>query len=121
MDQRLFRIQGHRPHRLTNKDVPALARAIVSYMRKQAILNKHYIHDVSCISFSGVGVDILVRADDWAKVIPLLKDGSLDPMLVPVTTVKVRTGVPASVLEDSDPLYKKAVDLLSPLFPIDFP
>jgi len=121
MDQRLFHANGHRPHRLTNKDVPDLARAIVAYIRKQASLNKHYIHDVSCISFSGVGVDILVRADDWAKVVPLLKDGSLDPMVVPVSTVNIRARAGTSVLDTSDPLYKRTVELLSPLFPIDFP
>lgn len=124
MDQRLFRIGGHRPHRLINRDVPALARAIVAYIRKQARVDKHQIQNVTCLHFIGGSVDFLVRSDDWAKVVPLLKDGSFDPLVVAVHTPNVRTRTEQfdpAVSDINDPLYQRIVDVLNPLFPISFP
>ena len=107
MDQRLFQIQGLRPHRLTKHDLPALAKAMVAYMRKEASLEKFFVQNVACIHFWGVGINVLVRSDDWVKIVPYLKDGTFDSIVVPVAKA-------------SD-MYDRILRTLEPLFPVDDP
>lgn len=122
MDQRLFQIQGLRPERLTKHDLPALAKAMVAYMRKQANLNKFFVQNVGCIHFYGPGTNVLVRADDWVKVVPFLKDGTFDAIVVPVSRSRGRAvgGAHVADLYDSD-MYNRILRTLDPLFPVDFP
>ena len=121
MDQRLFRIAGHRPQRLTNRDVPALARAIQAAIRRQANIDRHVINDVYCIRFYSPSFELLVRSEDWAKVVPFLKDGTFDPLISPVSQVFVsdrRSYYDVSVLDRTDPeLFDRLVRILTPLFP----
>jgi hypothetical protein len=121
MDQRLSRIHGIRPHRLLKGDLPALAKAMVSYMRKEAKVETFFVKDVACVYFSGVGVSTLVRSDDWAKVLPFLEDGTFDSKLTPV--VSVRTNYNESDLADiySSDMYHRILRTLDPLFPVSFP
>lgn len=125
MDQRLFRIAGHRPHRLTKQDVPALARAMLAVIRRQGVLEKYAVRDVYCIRLSGPGFEVLVRSEDWAKVLPFLKDGTIDPLTLPVSQAMVSNRAAyydASVLDRTEPdLYMRIVRVLDPLFPVDFP
>jgi len=121
MDQRLFRIAGHRPQRLLKRDVPTLARAMVAVIRKQANVDKFVINDVYAIRFYGPGVDILVRSEDWRLVLPYLTDGTFDPLIVPVSqrTVLHRNDYyDISVVDRNDPeLYERIIRILDPLFP----
>jgi len=125
MDQRLFRIGGSRPQRLTKQDLPTLARAMVAVIRKQAQLHRYAVRDVHCIQFSGPGIDLLVRSEDWVKVLPFLKDGTFDPLILPVSQDRVSSRtVPydASVADLVDPeLYHRILRFLDPLFTRQFP
>lgn len=127
MDQRLQQIGGLRPHRLTQNEVPAVARGICAYMRRRALVDKHLILGVSCIRISNQasGIDALVRADDWAKILPYLKDGSFDPTVVPVLESVVLNPIPnfdSSVIELRDrELFNRIVGVLNRLFPVTYP
>lgn len=124
MDQRLFRIGGLRPHRLTKQDVPTLAKAMVAVIRGQASIYRHVIRDIHCLRFSGTSIDLLVRSEDWVKVLPFLKDGTLDPLVVPVSPYTVldrRATYDASVVDANDPeLYFRIITILDPIFTVSF-
>jgi hypothetical protein len=123
MDQRLFRIHGLRPHRLTKHDLPSLAKAMVAYMRKEATLEKYFVQNVACIHFSGVGINVLVRSDDWVKVLPYLKDGTFDAIVTPVPKVRMRVPLSEANMADvyGSDMYYRILHTLDPLFPVDFP
>lgn len=127
MDQRLLSANGLRPHRITRNEVPALARAIVACMRGMAAVDKHIVQDTACIRLhnEAAGINILVRADDWSKVIPYLKDGSFDTNLYPIveqTVLNPNTRFDPSVLEVQDPeLYNRVLVVLRKLFTVEFP
>lgn len=123
MDHRLFRINGLRPHRLTKHDLPSLAKAMVAYMRKEASLEKHFVQNIACIHFCGVGINILVRSDDWVKVIPYLRDGTFDAIVTPVPRARMRTPLSEANMADvySSDMYYRILHTLDPLFPDDFP
>jgi hypothetical protein len=121
MDQRLSRIHGIRPHRLLKGDLPALAKAMVAYMRKEAKVETFFVKDVACVYFSGVGISTLVRSEDWVKVLPFLENGTFESKLTPV--VSVRTNYNESDLADiySSGMYHRILRTLDPLFPVSFP
>jgi len=125
MDNRLFRIAGFRPHRLTKHDVPTLASAIVASMRQQANVQRLAVREVLCVRLWGTGFDILVRSEDWTKVVSFLQDSSFDPLIVPVSQAMVSnrsTYYDASVLDRNDSeLRDRVIRALEPLFTVDFP
>lgn len=127
MDNRLQQADGLRPQRLTRREVPALARALVAVIRRQADVDRHLIGDTPCIRIVnlGAGVNVLVRSDDWQKLVPYLKDGTLDVSQLPVARPVVlnpRVSRDASVVDvwDSE-LYGRVVALLETLFKVGFP
>lgn len=127
MDNRLFKIYGSRPQRLTRNEVPALARGIVAVLRGRASVDRYVIHDIPCTRLfnPGGGINILVRSDDWVKVVPYLKDGTLDTTQFPVNTPGVLYpntffDPSASVIWDTE-LYERVVTILLKLFTIEFP
>lgn len=71
------------------------------------------------------GVDLLVRSDDWIKLVPYLKDGTLDTTMLPVPEPYVLNSVSrfdASVLDVNDrELYNRILTLLRQLFTLEFP
>lgn len=127
MDQRLFRVFSHRPHRLTRNEVPDLAKAIVAFIRGRARVERLVVQDVACIRIFNLaaGLDVNVRGDDWVKVIPYLKDGSWDTSLFPVpepVVLHVNTYYDPSVVDVNDrPLFERVLNVLDKLFTIEFP
>jgi hypothetical protein len=127
VDQRLYRVAGNRPHRLTRNEVPELARGLLAFIRRQALVEGVAINSVGFIRLysEGAGVDLLVRSDDWIKLVPYLKDGTLDTTLLPVPEPYVLNPVSrfdASVLDANDrELYNRILTLLRQLFTIEFP
>ena len=85
VDNRLLSAYGKRPHRLTRNEVPELARALTAWVYRQVNIDKLVVgNNVPCIRlFNAKGVEVLVRSDDWAKLVPYLKDGSLDLTQLP--------------------------------------
>lgn len=127
MDNRLQDAYGLRPHRLTKNDAPVLARAILAFQRRQALVDKHVVQDTACIRIhnEAAGINILVRADDWVKVVPYLKDGTFDTTLIPVedpVVLNPNRFRDVSTIELADrELYDRILTILLRLFPVEFP
>lgn len=116
----------HRPHRMTQNETPDLTRAIMGVIRGQASCERGYARDLPYVWLHGEsGINIIVRADDWAKVIPYLRDGSFDPTLVPVSRQVVLNPpvrFDGALLDQNDQeLYNRIKNVLDSLFPVKFP
>jgi hypothetical protein len=89
------------------------------------MVSHHHVYNVACLHFSGAGISILVRSDDWAKVVPFLKDGSFDDLVVPVSNrspLNRHVFFDASMSDVNDAeLYNRILHTLEPFFTIDFP
>lgn len=126
MDQRLFKIAGRRPERLTRSDTPEVAQAITAYYRRQAQVTRGVSNGVAYVRLVHPGVlDVVVRWDDWVKILPYITDGSFDPTIIPEPTLFVSH---PSVLADGskigntrDGLYHRILYLLNQLFTVEFP
>jgi len=128
VDNRLQQANGRRPHRLTRNEVPELARALTAWSYRQAQIDKIVVGgNIPCIRiFNAKGMDVLVRSDDWAKLVPYLKDGTLDlsqlPVDDPAVVLHPNTYYDASGVEIADPaLYKRILTFLLNIFTVDFP
>jgi hypothetical protein len=127
VDERLFRIAGVRPYPLTRHELPALAEAMLAYLRRQALVERMVVCDVPCVRFfnRSSGINVVVRSDDWAKVVPYLKDDTLDPLIFPtpvLTTANRQVQYAGSVLSINDhQLYARTLELLERLFTTEFP
>jgi len=117
---------GVRPHRLTKNEIPALTRAILAFQRRQASVGKYVLQGTACIRiYNEAGINVMVRADDWAKIVPYLRDGTFNPNVVPVPSPSVmhpNQYRDVSVLDQNEPeLYLRIYAVLLRLFPIEFP
>lgn len=126
MDQRLFKIAGHRPERLTRSDTPEVARALTAYYRRQAQVSRGVLNEVAYVRLANPGVlDVVIRWDDWVKILPYLTDGSWDPMIIPEPTLFVSQ--PSTLADGSrigatnDGLYHRILNVLNQLFTVEFP
>jgi hypothetical protein len=96
-------------------------------VRRQAYIDRHVINNVPCVRITndGGGINVLVRADDWVKLVPYLKDGTFDVSLLPVekpVVLNPNIHYDASAGEIWDPeLYARIFTLLNDLFTIEFP
>jgi hypothetical protein len=107
-------------------DIPALALAITAALRGgaqpqvQSPKNERYVRIVC-----PVGPDVSVRSEDWARILPLLQDGTFNPLLVPVEAgfkeFDSVTRFSASLLKSRDPLYRRVLFYLSEIFPEKVP
>ncbi len=126
MDNRLWSINGLRPESLKQTDLPNLARAIVAYMRHLDItLHAGYVRNTGYVLFQGTrnSFQVLVRGDDWAKIVPYLKDDTFAPpneILLPW-----RSGMGTPTLATIDTFdsyyYNKVLGVLNGLFPETYP
>lgn len=126
MDQRLFKIAGHRPERLTRSDTPEVARALTAYYRRQAQVSRGVLNEVAYVRLANPGVfDVIVRWDDWVKILPYLSDESFNLTIIPEPTLFVSQ---SSILADgstventNDGLYHRILNVLNQLFTVEFP
>ena len=102
MDQRLTLVAGSRLQRLTPNETPLLAQAMVLFIRGSVRVAKGVVSNTPYIRFYGDSTNIVVRADDWSKVSPYIKDQSFDPLVVPVA--------------NDDELYQRILTVLNLLF-----
>lgn len=125
MDQRLFKIAGQRPERLTQADTPAVARALTAYFRRQAQVTTGVLDGVQYVRLFNPGLfSVVVRGDDWAKILPYLKDGSFDITVIPEPTLFVAQPsvlADVSAMSANDGLYQRILTILNQLFPVKFP
>lgn len=126
VDTRLFLLNGQRLSRLRKNDVPVLVRGIIAVLRKRAHFGMGYFYGVGYVKFWDGASSFLVTQEDWARVFPLVKDGSLDPLLSPVgqpvAYLDPLVSFKESVLDHADSLlFAHMVGLLEPLFPVEWP
>ena len=125
MDQRLFYIAGQRPERLTRRETPELAKAMTAYFRRQASVTKGVLNDVPYVRLFNPGqFSIVVRWDDWVKIIPYLSDGSFDTTIVPEPSwcfLHPNQVSDASIIDLTDPLYNRILNTLNGIFTVEFP
>lgn len=125
VDERLSHFNGNRPERLTRRELPGLAQAIVACARKRASVERLMAREVPCIWLHGDGINVLVRGEDWSRLIPYLLDGTFDVAFYPVLETFValpNTHYDPSVvgLRDEE-LYSRVLNVLSQLFTVEFP
>jgi hypothetical protein len=125
VDQRLFKIAGRRPERLTRADTPEVARALTAYYRHQAQVTKGVLNEVAYVRLYNSGIiDVVIRWDDWVKILPYVTDESFDTTIIPEPTLFVaHTAVlaSASTIDQTDELYQRILDVLNQLFTVEFP
>lgn len=124
MDARWWSLFGHRPETLKNPDVPKLARAIVAYMRRLPIqVYAGEAHNVTYVAFLADknSFSVVIRGDDWAKIVPFLKSDALSPPSEP-TLPWYNLGASLANIDvyDSE-YYQKVLGVLNGLFPQTFP
>lgn len=112
---------------LRKPDLPNLALAIVAYQRQQAQVWHGLTREVAWVRlFSNDGrLNVYVRGDDWAKILPYLEDGRWNPAIVAVPkTVYLHPSraldIPSLPINDQA-LYVRVLMDLEREFPTDFP
>lgn len=121
MDERLRRAYGLRLEALKPYRLPALAVAIVSSIRGRAKASRTVFDRRDAVRISGVGVNELVRGEDWDKILPSIRDGYLDSCLVgfpaPIVLDPIAEKETALVQTHDRALYERVLSLLQRAFP----
>lgn len=77
------------------------------------------------VYLSGRGFNIVVRGDDWEKIIPYLRDGVFNPEIVPVERPQYllpEVMLDVAILDRTDQdFYQRVLGVLQGLFPEDYP
>jgi hypothetical protein len=124
MDARLWSIFGQRAETLKRPDLPNLARAIVAYMRHLDIsVHAGYVRNTSYVLFQGEKntFQVLVRGDDWAKILPFIQDDTLAPPPEPLKPWYNGVASLANIDVYDSLYYNQVLGVLNGLFPQDFP
>jgi hypothetical protein len=123
MDARLARIAGHRPHRLLKKDLPELAKALVTFPFVQ--VGRDVRGGVEYVQLQGVGVDLIIMSEDWESIFPLVEVGFFCDPVYPSAVLHVLRmdprDDPSQESSSRNPAYRKALAKLQELFPADYP
>ena len=125
MEPRLAPLKGQRLKHLRQTDLPSLALVIVGHAR-QLVVAKWGLHGtVPVMCLQGRGLSVQVRYDDWAKIVPYLKDGTFNPLLtaferVPYLQPEFVFTLATLDLVDRD-FYTRVLGVLRVLFPEAYP
>lgn len=120
MDVRLWSVNGMRPESLKRSDLPNVARAIVGYHRGFCKIRNGFERNVSFLLFLAPGFQILVRGDDWGKIIPFIRDGTLAPP--PEVFGTLAGDVSMANIDIKDPIYyARVLGVLQGIFTQDYP
>lgn len=109
MDVRLSLLGGRRLGELKQKDLPEVAAALTAYFQGEASVGVGQMRNLHFVRIQGPTVDVVVLREDWAKLEPYIKDGTLNPAL---TQLAPRIGVGLR----SDRMYGSILALLERLF-----
>jgi len=126
MDSRLPRFHGQRLVHVRRGDCPVLALAIVGATRKLGVLVERTVYDTTPVVYlHGRGIDIVVRAEDWVKVLPYLRDGTFNPEISPLQPpqyLQPEVMLNLSILSETDQVfYRRVLGVLEGLFPEQYP
>lgn len=123
MDARQQLVDGRRLSRLRQEDLPDVAKAICGYERRLVRAERVFSRQVAYYRFVGQGLDCIVLATDYAKILPLILDGTFDPSQYPAPQTG-NPGVPAdlSTLDQWDSVFfTRVLGHLRALFPDSYP
>ena len=124
VDARLQLVDGRMLSRLRQQDLPQAAKAIVGYTRGLVTAERVFSRQVPYYRFLGPGLDCIILATDFVKIIPLLKNGVLDPLQYPVPPIYPADPVnpDLSGIDQWDPVfYARVYNQLLRLFPESYP
>lgn len=123
MDARLSRYLDRRLTRLRRPDLPDVAWAIVGHVEGLCRAQSLMVSNTSVVRIWGQGVDVVVRKEDWDKVVPYLRDGTFNPLLFPVPTSVPLDPSQELVAPDArrQAFYQRVLGVLQTLFTEDFP
>lgn len=121
MDTRLWHISGIRPESLKRPDLPAVARAIVGYMRGLVKVHCGHVRETDYVLFQANGFQAVIRGDDWAKIVPFLQNDSLSPPAEPRLPWNPKTVSVANIDTYDSHYYGLVLGVLQQLFTQEFP
>jgi hypothetical protein len=125
VDQRLFEVAGKRLVKLTRVDTPEVARALAAYYHHQAQVVTGVLNEVTYVRLFNPGVlDVVIRGDDWVKILPYVTNGFFDSTLYPEPTLFVAQSSvlsDATTIDQTSELYQRILNVLNELFTIEFP
>lgn len=121
MDNGLRRVQGRKlPSTALDVDLAELARAVTSLMRGQATTQTLTNGDVRYVQITGRGINALIVHDDWARILPLIRDDVFTTQEYPVESavrpLDTVTRLSSSTVDARDPLYARVRGELGLLF-----
>jgi hypothetical protein len=127
VDSRLALLRGRRVAPLTKDDLPQVAKAIVAYYRGQCkTVGRGIFAGMEIVEFLGDGLDVVVLASDWDKIMPRVQDNSFNPLMYPSAPQDGRLHpereLDLSIIDVGDrPQYMKVLSVLETLFPEPYP
>lgn len=125
MDTRLYSILDRRPKRLRRQDLPPVAKAIVSFIRKQSHASVGVSQNLAYVWLRGNDPGVVVLKEDWEKILPYIEDGTFSPTQLPVPRIcplDPRVTYDDATLDWQDAyLYKRVLVVLQGLFPEEYP
>ena len=123
MDSRLSYLFGRRLSRLRQEDLPNLALAMTVYIRGTLPVSVGSINmrGTYGIKLESKDFQVAVLAEDWKKIEPYLRDDSFFPAKYPLPYTNQVEPVydPGAIVQD--PLYTRILDVLTGLFPEEYP
>ena len=81
VDVRLFSVGANRPGKVRQQDIPNLARAIIFAVQGLATVDPNTTKNVSFVRIWNKYLDVLVLAEDWARLLPDLQVGTFDNVI----------------------------------------
>lgn len=123
MDSRLASYDGVRPVPLLRSDLEPIARAIADAQDGKAQIVVSNLKGDRFIGLRGNGYFVAVLMDDWAKILPFLKDGFFQAVeySIPHRTDQFMPGPSDQEPGPVYPLYQRILLKLQELFPRDWP
>lgn len=125
MDGTLLRISGRRPVRLLKSDLPEVAVAIVAYARGKVRVDANQGRGISYVRLHGLTVNVVIRHEDWEKILPYVETDTFHPQIVPAATPTVRDPevhfAPGTLDARDRTFYARVLGILQSLFTDDYP
>jgi hypothetical protein len=125
VDNRLRRPEGRRITHLRKRDLPELAKALVSVVYKQGWIIFAGSGSPAYVRLHGNGFDVSVSLDDWRLIQPYINDGTFDPLRFPgpqVVTLNPNDFLSQSVVDlNAETFYKRVLGALQQVFSEEYP
>ena len=124
MDTRLRKVNGRSVKHLRRRDLPELAKAIVSVAFKQGkIISSD--SPATYVRLQGDSFDVLVSFEDWKLIQPFIDDDTFNPLAFPgarIVPLNNNDFLDQSVVDlNAQTFYNRVLGTLWQLFPDEYP